>query len=74
MSTMKQQVTRFNELLLQCQSMFATFFYRDRFPLVGWLLDVLNGSMARLEKNFKDMDEFYQELIDEHVNRTETEQ
>ncbi|KAF5782488.1 putative cytochrome P450 [Helianthus annuus] len=67
----EQQVTRFNELLLQCQSMFATFFYRDRFPLVGWLLDVLNGSMARLEKNFKDMDEFYQELIDEHVNRTE---
>ncbi|KAI7728374.1 hypothetical protein M8C21_005693 [Ambrosia artemisiifolia] len=63
-------VTRFSELLLQCQSMFANLFYRDYFPLMGWL-DILNGSMARLEKNFKDMDVFYQELIDEHENQNE---
>ncbi|KAI7733600.1 hypothetical protein M8C21_032453 [Ambrosia artemisiifolia] len=34
---------------------------------MGWL-DHLNGSMARLEKNFNDMDVFYQDLIDEHLN------
>ncbi|KAK9073271.1 hypothetical protein SSX86_007595 [Deinandra increscens subsp. villosa] len=67
----EQQVTRFKELLLQCQDMFANFFYRDYFPLMGWL-DKVNGSTARLEKNFKDMDEFYQELIDEHVDRNKT--
>nr|GEU93079.1 cytochrome P450 71A1-like [Tanacetum cinerariifolium] len=37
------------------------------FPFMGWL-DKLNGSIARLEKNVKDMDEFYQQLIDEQLN------
>ncbi|KAI3733227.1 hypothetical protein L1987_64447 [Smallanthus sonchifolius] len=50
------------------QAMFVNFYYRDYFPLMGWL-DKLNGSIARLEKIFKDIDEFYQELIDEHVNQ-----
>ncbi|MFS7951981.1 hypothetical protein Hanom_Chr07g00601631 [Helianthus anomalus] len=49
--------------MLECQVMFAYFFYRDYFPLIGWL-EKLNGSIARLEKTFKDMDEFYQEVID----------
>nr|GEZ44460.1 cytochrome P450 [Tanacetum cinerariifolium] len=38
-----------------------------KFPFMGWL-DKLNGSIARLEKNVQDMDEFYQQLIDEHLN------
>ncbi|KAM0066715.1 putative cytochrome P450 [Helianthus debilis subsp. tardiflorus] len=59
---------RLGELMLECQVMFAKFFYRDYFPLMGWL-DKLNGSIARLEKTFKDMDEFYQEVIDEHLNQ-----
>ncbi|KAL8225740.1 hypothetical protein R6Q57_018297 [Mikania cordata] len=58
---------RIKRLLLQCQAMFACFFYRDHFPFMGWL-DILNGSMGKLEKNFKDLDEFYQELIDEHLH------
>ncbi|MFS7951980.1 hypothetical protein Hanom_Chr07g00601621 [Helianthus anomalus] len=49
--------------MLVCHVMFAYFFYRDYFPLIGWL-EKLNGSIARLEKTFKDMDEFYQEVID----------
>ncbi|KAI3762737.1 hypothetical protein L1987_53178 [Smallanthus sonchifolius] len=43
----------------------------DHFPLMRWL-DKLNGSITRLENTFKDLDEFYQELIDEHVNRSES--
>ncbi|KAI3776673.1 hypothetical protein L1987_46461 [Smallanthus sonchifolius] len=62
---------RFYELMLQTQEMFDNFYYRDYFPLMGWL-DKLNGSMARLEKVFKDLDEFYQELIDEHLNQNRT--
>ncbi|KAJ0795651.1 putative cytochrome P450 [Helianthus annuus] len=61
---------RLGELMLECQVMFANFFYRDYFPLMGWL-DKLNGSIARLEKTFKDMDEFYQEVIDEHLNQNQ---
>ncbi|KAK1427256.1 hypothetical protein QVD17_15939 [Tagetes erecta] len=65
----EKKVTRLNELLLQCQCMFGNIFYRDKFPLMGWL-DKLNGNIAKLEKNFKDMDELYQQLINEHVNGT----
>nr|GEY46750.1 cytochrome P450 71A1-like [Tanacetum cinerariifolium] len=61
------EVTRFHELLLECQALFVTFYYRDYFPLMGWL-DKLNGSISRLEENFKGMDEFYQELINEHLH------
>ncbi|GKB25363.1 cytochrome P450 71A1-like protein [Tanacetum coccineum] len=61
------EVTRFHELLLESQALFVTFYYRDYFPLMGWL-DKLNGSISRLEDNFKGMDEFYQELINEHLH------
>ncbi|KAI3762738.1 hypothetical protein L1987_53179 [Smallanthus sonchifolius] len=63
----QQDAPRFNEVLFQCQSMFVNVFSRDHFPWMGWL-DEVNGSIGRLEKVFKDMDEFYQELIDEHEN------
>ncbi|KAJ0795644.1 putative cytochrome P450 [Helianthus annuus] len=66
----RKKGTRFGELMLECQVMFAYFFYRDYFPLMGWL-DKLNGSIARLEKTFKGMDEFYQEVIDEHLNQNQ---
>ncbi|CAH1442889.1 unnamed protein product [Lactuca virosa] len=64
----QKEVRRFHELLLECQALLVNFYYRDYFPFMGWL-DKLNGSMSRLEKNFKDMDECYQDLIDEHLNR-----
>ncbi|KAL7616099.1 hypothetical protein Lser_V15G00613 [Lactuca serriola] len=64
----QHQVRRFQELLLECQALLVNFYYRDYFPLMGWL-DNLNGSIPRLEKNFKEMDECYQEIIDEHLNR-----
>lgn len=64
----QKEVRRFHELLLECQALLVNFYYRDYFPFMGWL-DKLNGSMSRLEKNFKDMDECYQNLIDEHLNR-----
>ncbi|KAI3504740.1 hypothetical protein L1887_26431 [Cichorium endivia] len=61
------EMSRFHGLLLECQAVLVHLYYRDYFPLMGWL-DHLDGSMARLEKNFNDMDAFYQELVDDHLN------
>ncbi|CAH1428213.1 unnamed protein product [Lactuca virosa] len=61
------EMSRFHGLLLECQAVLVQLYYRDYFPLMGWL-DHLNGSMAKLQKNFNDMDAFYQELVDEHLN------
>ncbi|KAM7517241.1 hypothetical protein LguiA_006824 [Lonicera macranthoides] len=59
--------SRFRGLLMETQLMFLSFFVSDYFPSIGWV-DKLTGLWARLEKNFKDMDLFYQELIDEHLD------
>ncbi|KAI3684958.1 hypothetical protein L6452_34188 [Arctium lappa] len=64
----QKEVKTFHKLLLDSQASFVNFYYRDYFPLMGWL-DKLNGTIGRLEKNFNHLDEFYQELIDEHLNR-----
>ncbi|KAG5588801.1 hypothetical protein H5410_049235 [Solanum commersonii] len=58
---------RFDKLLAVAQEMMARFFFIDYFPMFGWL-DKLFGNTSRLEKNGKDLDEFYEELIDQHLN------
>ncbi|PHU29251.1 hypothetical protein BC332_01344 [Capsicum chinense] len=58
---------RFNEILALSQEMAVEFFVSDYFPLFGWI-DKLFGNISRLEKKFKILDEFYQELIDLHHN------
>ncbi|CAJ1949732.1 unnamed protein product [Sphenostylis stenocarpa] len=52
---------------LMSQAMFGTFFFSDYIPFFGWI-DKLTGLHARLEQNFKDLDQFYQEVIDEHMD------
>ncbi|KAM3357123.1 hypothetical protein P3S68_023837 [Capsicum galapagoense] len=47
--------------------MLAEFFFSDYFPLSGWL-DKLFENISRLEKNFMDLDKFYEELIEKHLN------
>lgn len=47
--------------------MFASFFFWDYFRLLGWL-DKVTGMCARLDKHFTNLDRFYQQLIDEHLN------
>ncbi|KAF3635042.1 putative cytochrome 83B1-like [Capsicum annuum] len=57
---------RFKELLAVTQEMAAGFFFSDYFPLFGWL-DKFFGNINRLEKNCKELDEFYEELIEQHL-------
>jgi hypothetical protein len=43
------------------------FYLSDYFPYMGWV-DRLTGRAHRLEKNFREFDVFYQEIIDEHLD------
>lgn len=65
----------FRTLLNDVQAMLIASFYADFFPLGGFL-DRLNGNSSRLEKTFKDLDAFYEEIISDHLdpNRTKSEQ
>ncbi|XVE69780.1 hypothetical protein DITRI_Ditri10aG0018200 [Diplodiscus trichospermus] len=66
---------RFHGLLTEAQTLAGNFFVSDYFPSMGWV-DRFSGLLHRLEKNFKEFDIFFQELIDEHLdpNRPKPEQ
>ncbi|KAE8681170.1 putative Cytochrome P450 [Hibiscus syriacus] len=59
--------SRFRGLLNEGQALLASFGFADYFPLMGWV-DRLTGYLGRLEKTFEELDVFYQELIDEHLD------
>eukprot|EP00257_Ricinus_communis_P027978 XP_025015392.1 cytochrome P450 83B1 [Ricinus communis] len=59
---------RFHDLLMELQLMFGSFFFSDYFPYVGYVLDKFSGILSRLDKVFHAFDDFYQELIDEHLD------
>jgi len=58
---------RFDELINESQDILASFFVSDFFPSLSWI-DKLTGLKNKLEKNFKCLDEFYEELIEQHHN------
>ncbi|KAG8373931.1 hypothetical protein BUALT_Bualt11G0076500 [Buddleja alternifolia] len=58
---------RFDELMIESQAMKGGFIVSDYLPLFGGV-DKLSGMIDRLDKTFKDLDEFYQELIDEQMD------
>ncbi|KAL9665771.1 hypothetical protein QQ045_000092 [Rhodiola kirilowii] len=62
-----EDAKRFHDLLLDTQASFGQLYFRDYLPFMGWL-DVLNGAMSRLKSIFKRMDDFYQQIIDEHLD------
>ncbi|KAH6821870.1 hypothetical protein C2S53_014601 [Perilla frutescens var. hirtella] len=61
------EIRRFDRLLQEAQALAATPFVSDYFPALGWVERVL-GMEKRLQKNFEELDSFYQELIDDHLN------
>ncbi|KAL5780626.1 hypothetical protein ACOSQ2_011363 [Xanthoceras sorbifolium] len=57
----------FHALLDETEALLGGFFFSDYFSFMGWV-DRLTGKTSILEKNFKDFDKFYQEIIDKHLN------
>ncbi|XP_021759818.1 cytochrome P450 83B1-like [Chenopodium quinoa] len=64
-----------HKLLSDAQTMLTTFFFADYFPSIAWL-DRLTGQSSRLKKAFKDLDTFFEEIINDHLdpNRVKSEQ
>ncbi|CAL5211116.1 unnamed protein product [Lathyrus oleraceus] len=59
--------SRFHEMLPEFQALLAEFFVADYIPFTGWI-DKVRGLHGRVDKSFKEFDEFYQEIIDEHLD------
>ncbi|XP_054820014.1 cytochrome P450 83B1-like [Prosopis cineraria] len=59
--------SRFHGLLNESQALLAEFYFSDHMPWLGWV-DRLRGLLSRLDKTFKQLDMFYQQVIDDHMN------
>ncbi|XLS98530.1 hypothetical protein HN51_041265, partial [Arachis hypogaea] len=65
--------SKFYEMLRETQELLGGFCLADFFPWLGWL-NKFNGYESRLEKNFKELDNFYDKVIKEHaVNNDDSE-
>ncbi|XP_010256342.1 PREDICTED: cytochrome P450 71A1-like [Nelumbo nucifera] len=62
------QKSSFHELLFEAQALMGRFAFTDYFPVVGWLFDALTGLHARLKRNCRGLDLFYQHVIDDHLD------
>ncbi|GER27103.1 cytochrome P450 [Striga asiatica] len=58
---------RFFELFNDVQGVLTGLFLEDYFPGLGWV-DRLTGMRGRLEKIFGELDKFYEEMIEEHLD------
>nr|CCO62222.1 putative cytochrome P450 monooxygenase [Actaea racemosa] len=57
----------FHALMQEMQELLGGFSVADFFPWLGWI-HKFDGLNAKLEKNFRQLDEFYDELIEEHLD------
>ncbi|CAD6260511.1 unnamed protein product [Miscanthus lutarioriparius] len=56
------------KVLDETQKLLGGFFVADYMPWLGWL-DALRGLRRRLERNFHELDEFYEKVIDDHLSK-----
>ncbi|KAI3846260.1 hypothetical protein MKW92_026193 [Papaver armeniacum] len=59
---------RLTEILYDVMSVLSGFSGTDFFPKVGWIIDKITGLDSRIERVFHDLDELFQQMIDEHLN------
>ncbi|KAG8378730.1 hypothetical protein BUALT_Bualt07G0015600 [Buddleja alternifolia] len=62
----------FQEILNEIQHLVGEFNIADCFPRMAWL-NKFNGVERKLDKNFRDLDEFLDKVINEHVDAKRTE-
>ncbi|KAK3188474.1 hypothetical protein Dsin_028035 [Dipteronia sinensis] len=63
-----QNGSKHDDVIQEAMAMLGSFSAADFFPHVGWIIDFLTGLHARREKCFHEFDEFYQMVIDEHLD------
>jgi len=59
---------RTRAMLEETQRLLGAFFVADYMPWLGWL-DAVRGLRRRLDRNFRELDAFYEKVIDEHIDK-----
>ncbi|KAL2892847.1 Cytochrome P450 71A9 [Bienertia sinuspersici] len=61
----EQSTSRLKDLH-ETEAMLTGFFFSDYFPFMGWV-DKISGVLNKLERVFRELDQFYQGFIDQHL-------
>ena len=61
---------RFQDVLSEAMEMLHSFSAEQFFPSVGWVVDALTGLRARQNWCFRNLDYYFQMVIDEHLDPT----
>ncbi|CAL5375096.1 unnamed protein product [Camellia sinensis] len=59
--------SKFHEILNETQHLLGGFCVADFFPWMGWL-NKFNGIGSMVEKNFKELDKYCDQMIEEHLD------
>lgn len=57
----------FKRLFGETQNLLMAFFVANFIPWLGWI-DKISGQNSQLEKNFYELDGFYEQIIEEHMD------
>ncbi|KAG7626641.1 Cytochrome P450 [Arabidopsis thaliana x Arabidopsis arenosa] len=61
----------FNKLIREAFEMLGSFSASDFIPYIGWIIDRFTGLQGRREKSVRDLDAFYEQIIDLHKEEKE---
>ena len=56
------------EILKRAQCLLGELNVADFYPWFGWVVNKFNGVDGRLDRNFRDLDEFYDQVIQQHLD------
>nr|AYN73069.1 CYP71B103 [Eucalyptus cladocalyx] len=73
------QATKFDDARLmhmvhEALAMLGSFSASDFFPRFGWIVDRFTGLHSRMEETFRNLDAFYQQVIEEHRNANKSDE
>lgn len=64
----KYEKSRLHGILEETETLFGSFFVADFFPALAWI-DKLTGIEGCLNRNTRELDAFYEEVIKDHVDQ-----
>ncbi|KAM3712156.1 hypothetical protein ACJW30_01G162100 [Castanea mollissima] len=61
-------IERFREVVHEIEAMLGSFNPSEYFPFMGWIMDKFSRRFQRFERIFLELDNFFQQVIDLHLN------
>lgn len=59
---------RFQELIHEAEAIAGNLSAEELLPLIGWIIDRLTGHNTKVERVSKELDTFFSQVVDEHLN------